>query len=190
MFMPSSALFSDKAFSLSTAAGVVGLRPVVPEDREFLLQVYSGSRSEEMNLVDWDDRQKNEFLRMQFEAQDKYYREYYPSASFGVLLLENSPCGRLYIDRWASEIRIVDIAILPEFRNRGIGTALLSHIIDEAEKLHLPVSIHVEQFNPALSLYQRLGFLPIGENGIYHLMNRAPSQPTPVEEQLTVSQNG
>ena len=69
------------------------------------------------------------------------------------------------------------MALLPEFRNRGVGTALLRHTIEEGGKLGLPVTIHVEQFNPALRLYQRLGFLPAGENGIYLLMKRSPGQP-------------
>jgi ribosomal protein S18 acetylase RimI-like enzyme len=175
--VPSTALLSDKDFSLPTAGGVVRLRPVLPEDREFLLQVYAATRSEEMKLVDWDDAKKNEFLQMQFSAQDKYYREHYASASFWVVLFEDRPCGRLYIDRWDTELRIIDIALLPDYRNRGIGTALLQQTIEEGSKLALPVTIHVEQFNPALRLYQRLGFLPVRENGIYLLMKQSPGQP-------------
>ncbi len=171
-----TALFSDKDFFLSAAGGVVGLRPVSAEDREFLFQVYASTRTEEMALVDWDDIKKDEFLRMQFAAQDTYYRDNYTSASFWVLLFDSRPCGRLYIDRWGSEIRIVDIALLPDFRNKGIGSAMLKHIMEEGGRLGLPVTIHVEQFNPALSLYQRLGFLPAGENGVYLLMRQSSGQ--------------
>ena len=173
---PAAALFSDKDIFLSAAAGSVGLRPVIEEDREFLFYVYAATRSEEMKLVDWDDSKKDEFLRMQFEAQDRYYRDNYTSASYWVVLFDNSSCGRLYIDRWDTEIRIMDIALLPDFRNRGIGSSLLRRIMEEGLRLGLPVTIHVEQFNPALRLYQRLGFSPVGENGIYLLMRWSAGQ--------------
>lgn len=172
-----AALFSDKDLFLSAAAGSVGLRPVLTEDREFLFQVYAASRSEELKLVDWDDIKKDQFLRMQFAAQDKYYREYYASAAFWIVLAEGRPCGRLYMDRWDAELRIMDIALLPDFRNRGIGTALLKQIMESGRMLCLPVTIHVEQFNPALRLYQRLGFLPVRENGVYLLMRWSSGQP-------------
>lgn len=172
------AVFSDRAFSLPASDGIVSLRSVIPEDREFLIQVYAGTRSEELKLVDWDEGNKDEFLRMQFEAQDRYYRDNYRSASFWVVLFEGQPCGRLYIDRWNTEIRIMDVALLPDFRNRGIGSALLGHILSEGSRLGLPVTIHVEQFNPALRLYERLGFMPAGENGIYLLMRWSVGQPS------------
>lgn len=172
-----AALLAEEDFCLPAAGGVVGLRPVTSEDREFLLQVYAASRDEEMKLVDWDDHKKGEFLGMQFTAQDRYYREYYPSASFWIILFEGRACGRLYIVRWETEIRIIDIALLPEFRNRGIGTTLLRRISEEGKKFALPVTIHVEQYNPALKLYQRLRFSPVRENGVYLLMKRSPEQP-------------
>ncbi len=170
-------VFSDKAISLPAAGGRIGLRPVIADDREFLFYVYASTRSEEMKLVDWDEGKKDEFLRMQFAAQDMYYRDNYTSASFLVVHFNDCPCGRLYIDRWDSEIRIMDIALLPDFRNRGIGSVLLKQIIEEGRRLALPVTIHVEQFNPALRLYQRLGFVPAGENGIYLLMRWSAGQP-------------
>ena len=109
-----------------------GLRPARAEDREFLLRVYASTREEELRLVDWSDEQKAAFVRQQFEAQDAYYREHYDPATFDVIEADGTPAGRLYVARWEDEIRIIDIALLPEHRRRGIGTALLRALLDEA----------------------------------------------------------
>jgi ribosomal protein S18 acetylase RimI-like enzyme len=90
-----------------------------------------------------------------------------------VIVAGGEDAGRLYVARWEDEIRIVDIALLPEFRGRGIGSALLRDLIDEAEAAGRPLSIHVEQNNPARPLYDRLGFEEAGEFGVYVLMRRA-----------------
>ena len=75
------------------------------------------------------------------------------------------PIGRLYLARWRTEHRIVD----PAHRGTGLGTALLHDLLDAAAA-GKAVSIHVEKFNPAMSLYPRLGFVAAGEEGAYDLM--------------------
>jgi ribosomal protein S18 acetylase RimI-like enzyme len=152
----------------------VTLRPVTDEDREFLFRVYAGSREDEMALVSWEPGRQEDFLRMQFAAQDQYYRQHYRTAEFQVILLDGEPVGRLYVDRWPDEIRIMDIAVLSRHRRRGIGTHLLQRVMAEGVRLGLPVRIHVEQFNPALNLYVRLGFRRIGMHGVYYLMEWTP----------------
>jgi GNAT superfamily N-acetyltransferase len=104
---------------------------------------------------------------MQFAAQAQYYREHYPNTSFDVIVLDDQPVGRLYVSRWTDEIRIVDIALLPEFCGRGIGTSLLRQLQQEALAARKPLRIHVERFNPALRLYERLGFTQIEDKGVY-----------------------
>jgi ribosomal protein S18 acetylase RimI-like enzyme len=111
---------------------------------------------------------------MQFDAQDKYYVANYAEAQFQVVMLQNTPIGRLYIDRWEREIRIIDIALLPEYRNMGYGSALLHDILVEGQAHMQHVTIHVERYNPALRLYQRLGFKPIADKGVYLLMQWVP----------------
>ena len=150
------------------------LRPARAEDRDFLLRVYASTREEELRLVDWDDAQKAAFVAMQFEAQDAYYREHYDPATFDVIEVEGEPAGRLYVARWEDEIRIIDIALLPEHRGRGIGTALLRALLDEAAEAGKRLSIHVELNNPARRAYERLGFAPVEERGVYVLMEAAP----------------
>jgi ribosomal protein S18 acetylase RimI-like enzyme len=107
---------------------------------------------------------------MQFVAQSRHYTENYPDAEFQVIELDGQRIGRLYTQRRENEIRIMDIALLPEVRGRGIGTGLLNEILDEARAGNLPVTIHVERMNPALHLYERLGFRFLEERGIYFLM--------------------
>jgi ribosomal protein S18 acetylase RimI-like enzyme len=97
---------------------------------------------------------------------------------FAIIQHAGEAAGRLYLARWASEYRIVDIALLPAFRGRGLGTAILNVIIAEATGHGLPVSIHVERFNPALRLYERLGFEFVSEYGVYYLMRRPINEET------------
>ena len=122
----------------------------------------------------WDEATKRRFLRMQFEAQDRWYREQMPDTSFDVVLVGGEPAGRLYVDRREDEIRIVDIALLPEHRGHGIGTRLLRQLLAEADATATRVTIHVERFNPALRLYERLGFREIADRGVYLLLERQP----------------
>jgi ribosomal protein S18 acetylase RimI-like enzyme len=152
----------------------ITLRPITPDDEEFLRQVYASTREEELALTDWDTAQKAAFVQMQFAAQHRYYQENYRQTTFDVILVDGQPAGRLYVARWAKQIRIVDIALLPEYRNAEIGSALLHELMAEAAAAGKPVSIHVERYNPALRLYTRLGFVPIGEHGVYFLLEWTP----------------
>ena len=150
------------------------LRPVTEDDREFLVELYASVRAPELELVAWDDALKHAFVEQQFAAQDAHYRGNYPGASLDVIEVEGERAGRLYVHRGAHDVRIMDIAVAPPFRRRGIGTALLRTLIGEAEASARTLSIHVEANNPARALYDRLGFVPVGEHGVYVLMERAP----------------
>jgi len=146
------------------------LRPAHDQDRAFLTQVYASTRAEELAVTDWSEEQKAQFCQMQFDAQDAHYRAHYPTAEFSIIERAGVSAGRLYVDRWEKEIRIMDIALLPEHRNAGIGTKLICQLRDEARATGKTLSIHVEQFNPALRLYERLGFRKVADTGVYFLM--------------------
>jgi len=152
----------------------ITFRPIIKDDLDFLYRVYSSTREEELAITDWSDAQKDEFLKIQFNAQHTYYQEHYPKADFKVILLNDEPIGRLYMDRMEEEFRLIDIALLPEHRNRGIGTRLIRDIMAEAVKDKKPVRIHVEEFNPALKLYERLKFTRIEMRGVYWFMEWTP----------------
>ena len=150
------------------------LRPVTAEDGPFLFRLYASTRTEELAVVPWDEAQKEAFLRMQFQAQSKFYGESFPGAAFLVVLRDGEPAGRLYVDRRDDEIRLLDVALLPEHRGAGLGTALLRDLTAEAAAAGKPLRIHVERFNPALRLYLRLGFKQIQDQGVYYLMEWRP----------------
>jgi GNAT superfamily N-acetyltransferase len=113
---------------------------------------------------------------MQFDAQDSWYRQMYPAGEFLVVVDEGTPVGRLYIGRSESEIRIIDIALLPEHRGNGIGSRLFADIFTQADRDGLPVTLRVEPWNPAKRLYGRLGFEPREQEGLYETMVRPPRQ--------------
>jgi ribosomal protein S18 acetylase RimI-like enzyme len=152
----------------------LSLRVADVDDLEFLYQVYAGTRLEELAVTGWDDVQKEKFLRMQFDAQHRYYHEVFAAASYQVVLWDGERVGRLYVDRRADEIAVLDIALLLAWRDRGIGGILLAEIAAEATSAGKPVRIYVEHFNRALTLYQRLGFRKIGDTGVYYHMEWSP----------------
>lgn len=159
---------------MSVATTKASLRRVAPEDDGFLRRVYAGVREEELSVLPWTDEQRDAFLGQQFEAQDAYYRERYRLATFDVIEVDSEPVGRLYVARWDDEIRIMDIALLPEHRGKGLGTQLLRDLLDEGARTRKRVSIHVEKNNPALRLYERLGFAPVADRGVYLLLEASP----------------
>lgn len=145
-------------------------RPIQDTDQPFLCRLYASTRTEELALTGWNDAQQQAFLRQQFEAQHAFYSQHFSAARFDLILLDDEPVGRLYVDRRADEIRIIDIALLPDCRNRGIGRGLLQALLDEAGAAGKPVRIHVEKHNPALRLYRRLGFRTVEDKGVYDLL--------------------
>ncbi len=152
------------------------LRPITPQDMGFLYQIYASTRESEMAGVDWTAAQKEAFLQMQFNAQHTHYQQHFGDASFDLILLDGEAVGRLYLHHREDEIRIIDIALLTEYRGQGIGSALLRDILDQATQAKLPVRFHVERNNPALALYHRLGFREIGDEGVYCMMEWKPEK--------------
>ncbi len=142
------------------------LSPIDNFDVPFLLTVYASTRSKEMAVVSWSDEQKRIFLEMQFQAQHNYYLSRYPNASYSIINLDGQPIGRLYIERQVDKIKILDITVLPEYRNRGVGTKLITEITQAGEQAEKPVQIYIENYNPSANLFSRLGFHPVAEEGI------------------------
>lgn len=150
----------------------VVLRPVTQADALFLEGVYASTRADELAAVPWSEEQKAAFVAHQFAAQSAHYAQHYTGMSADVVLLDGTPAGRLLVARWEGEIRIVDIALLPQFRGRGAGSELLGALIAEADDAGKTLSIHVERQNRALGLYRRLGFHPVAEEGVYLRLER------------------
>jgi ribosomal protein S18 acetylase RimI-like enzyme len=139
-------------------------------DLPFLSALYASTRAEELAPVPWGAGQKATFLAQQFAAQRAHYRRHYDGAEWLIVEHGGAAIGRLYLDLWPREHRIIDIALMPEARGRRFGTALLQDTIEEATAAGKAVSIHVEHMNRALSLYRRLGFRQVEDKGVYVLM--------------------
>jgi ribosomal protein S18 acetylase RimI-like enzyme len=148
----------------------VTLRPIEPADEQFLLRVYASTRADELAPIPWSPEQKDAFLRQQFHAQSVDWSKNHPGADFSIIEVDGAPAGRFYVDRGQEEICLVDIALLPEHRRAGIGTDLIRGLLAEAGTRAVPVTIHVEVFNPARALYERLGFVLREERGMYLFM--------------------
>lgn len=156
--------------SQSAGPSNITLRPVGPDDYDFLVEVYGSTRAEEMALVPWTNEQRDSFIRSQLNAQQDHYLKTYPGASHDIISANGRPAGRLYVARLDQEIRIIDITLLPDERNVGIGSYLIKQLLDEAERTERPVRIYVEEFNPSLRLFERLGFSPSEQHGIHLLL--------------------
>jgi ribosomal protein S18 acetylase RimI-like enzyme len=156
--------------------GAVTLRPVVAADEPLLRRVYASTRADELAPVPWTDEQKRAFIDQQFSARAAHYAQHYPGMTRDVVVVDGVDAGQLLVDRWEREIRIVDVALLPEHRGGGAGTTLLRGLMAEAAAAGKALSIHVERMNPALKLYERLGFVPVADEGVHLRMEwRSPT---------------
>jgi GNAT superfamily N-acetyltransferase len=165
---------ASESAPLPVGSHQVRFRRVGAGDRTFLERLYASTREPELAPLPWSAEEKQRFIVQQFTAQDHAYRQNYPGAEFLILVVDGADAGRLYLHRRSDEIRIMDIALLPPFRNRGIGTAVLHRVIAEGRTLGRAVTIHVEVFNPALRLYERLGFRQVSATDVYALMELRP----------------
>lgn len=149
----------------------VSRRPETSSDRTFLQELYISTRREEVDLIEfWSEEEKEHFLTEQFKAQHKYYHQQFGEALYEIILHDGKPAGRLYQEERSDEIRIIDIALLPEYRNQKIGLGLMKEVMKLAASKGKVVRIHVEKNNPAVSFYRRLDFRPIADKGVYYLM--------------------
>jgi ribosomal protein S18 acetylase RimI-like enzyme len=165
------------------ADGVIGrlpaitVRPITDEDMPFLRALYGSTRESELAPVPWTPEQKKAFLDQQFHAQHAHYTSAYENPAFDIVEVDGVPAGRLYVERGEDQVLVVDIALMPEFRGKGLGTHLLAGLIAEAVERGVPVTMHVERTNPAIRLYARLGFQLVEDQGVYLYIARPPSAP-------------
>jgi ribosomal protein S18 acetylase RimI-like enzyme len=160
---------TDLRSDVGDGSGVT-LRPATQADYFFMRLLYGSTREEEMQRFPFDELQKKEFLDQQFAAQYQHYQLHYPTCERNIVEKDGVSVGRFWLDEWKDQIRLVDIALMPEWRGSGLGTRLVRSVLERGAKAGKPVTIHVEGFNPALRLYERLGFVKVDTNGVYFLM--------------------
>lgn len=157
----------------------VALRPIAAADLPLLEELYAFAREQEMAQLDWREADKSAFLRQQFQLQHQYYQQHYANARFDVIEMEGQGVGRLYWQWREAELRLMDIALLPQWRGRGIGSLLVGELMRQSAERQLPIVLHVEPYNRAVAWYDRLGFLVRDDNGVYLQMvwHPGPGQP-------------
>jgi len=149
----------------------ITLRPATADDEPLLLEIYASTRLSELELIPWDENQKRAFIKMQFDARRKQYRESYPDAESSMILRQGEPMGSLLVARRDSEIVLVDIALLPRHRNAGIGTHLVKALMEEAAGARKTVRLRVLATSAAVKMYERIGFKRTNNAGVYFEMN-------------------
>jgi ribosomal protein S18 acetylase RimI-like enzyme len=143
------------------------VRPYTAEDDAFLYELYCSTRGDEVALLGWNDAQKDMFLRMQFHAQQQPFRVYDNVSEHWIILVDEMRAGRMLVFKLEDEIRLADIALLPQYRNRGIGESMIRDLQMKAESAGKLLSLHVAHSNPAQRLYQRLGFVSAGDGAAH-----------------------
>jgi len=157
----------------------VGYRAATDDDLPFLALVYALTRVDEVAATGWPPEVQRDFLLQQFHAQHQHYRQHYLDAEWLVIERGDKPIGRLYLEEWADQLRLIDIALLPDARGGGVGSAILTDLMEQASAAGKPLTIHVEKNNPAMGLYLRLGFVATDEHGVYDLMEWRPADRRP-----------
>jgi ribosomal protein S18 acetylase RimI-like enzyme len=156
---------------------VITSRPEQPQDESFLFELYASTRQEELDAWGWPPEMRRGFLAMQFKASQGL-RSAFPDAEFQIIVVDGSNAGRLVVHRTREALHLLDIALLPQFRNAGIGSAVMQRIFGEAAATKKPLRLHVLKGNRAERLYHRLGFVKIGETELHLEMEwRAPVVP-------------
>jgi len=146
----------------------IELRPATPDDTAFLFSVYRSSRLDDLANLNWTSEQIEDFLAKQYEAQERFFKTDYPHAEELVVLRAGERVGQMLIERGEREIQMVDLALLPDHRNAGIGTYLIGRLLADAEKSGSVFRVQVMRSNPAVALFERLGLVRTGETGSHY----------------------
>lgn len=153
----------------------VSLRKYSIDDMSFMQELYASTRESELAMTNFSAQQKLDFISQQFNAQWSHYTQHYCTDAFNIIEHNGTSIGRLLVDYWDREIRVVDIALMPQYCNSGLGTYFFNQLFEQAKASDKPVTIHVEFNNPARRLYERLGFeLKTKASDIYLLLEWRP----------------
>lgn len=155
----------------------VTFRPAQLDDEDLLFTLYAASRSDEMSAWGWNQAQQEAFLRLQFKGRQQHFQTQFPNADHQIILLDGEPIGGMVIVRLDTAFRLADIVLLPQQRGKGYGARLIRDLLDEAEQANKAVQLFVERYNPAIRLYERLGFSITGDIGSHFSMEWVAGKP-------------
>lgn len=142
-------------------------RAATPDDEPFLFELYCAVRAHEFALLPLPEPLKQQVIRSQFTAQQSGYSTEYPGSGFDIVFKDERKVGRIWIARLQDSFHLVDIAVMPEAQNAGIGTDLVRELQREAEAAQKPVRLSVFRFNPGSArFHERLGFSVTHEDPI------------------------
>jgi ribosomal protein S18 acetylase RimI-like enzyme len=150
----------------------LALRCAMPADAPLIAAIYATTRDEELSHVPWTPAQKKAFTDSQSGHQEAHYALHYPHAERLIVEATGHAIGRMYVDTTLSDVRLMEVTLLPTHRGRGIGTRLMRELLRYADALARRASLHVEPFNPAKRMYERAGFVVRETRGLYELMER------------------
>ena len=152
----------------------ISTRPVTSDDHEFLFEVYQSSRGDDLRGLGWEQARVIEFLRMQYEAHQQFHDREFKNATDEIILVGGERAGRLVIERREHEIRWIDLSLLPQFQNSGVGSFLIRKIQDDARRTRKPLRLQIIRFNRAVNLFERLGFVRTSETGTHFQLEWTP----------------
>jgi len=159
---------------MKVSRAAIALTPVTSADQDFLLRLYQSSRGDDLRELGWSEDRIDQFLAMQHEAQRNFLAADYPNIVDQIVSLDGQPAGRLAVERRPDEIRLIDLALIPERRNHGVGTHLIQQVQEHAQSVRLPLRLQVIRFNRAVGLFERLGFTRTSETGSHFQMEWDP----------------
>lgn len=166
--------YNNKSKSIPQGISFIAILSFTQDRMAFLCHLYKSTRWDEVMQAPWTDEQRHEFLTQQFEAQHKHYQSHYPNSDFLLIKKHKDNIGRIYLDRDDNSICLIDIALLPECKNKGLGTILLKELLDEAQQTNKKIVLHVEKFNPAYQWYLKHGFKQIEDKGVHQYLEWYP----------------
>jgi GNAT superfamily N-acetyltransferase len=150
------------------------LRNAEPHDRAFLVALYASLRADEFARSGWTPDVQRVLVQMLCDAQHAEHLRRHPGSHCQIIELHRCPIGRLWVASDARSLTIVDISLIPALQGRGIGTDCLRRVLAQARDCRLDVELQVVVDSPARRLYERLGFLAVGEAGVRQAMRWRP----------------
>ena len=144
-------------------------------DEPLLFALFAAGKAPEFAPLGLSAQQLQPLIEMQFRARQQAYAQTYPAAVDMILCLENgTPVGRHLVERQTNCYRCIDLAVLPQYRNRGIGIWAIRQIQQLSALESVSFRLCVARTNPALRLYERLGFIRVSGDELSYEMEWQP----------------